>query len=99
MVHKMNDKNVKFKLIAGICLALVILQSLIIFIEELLFKFIRKTAFTRSVVVMIMMVIFTIVILLWSRHKSITLAIFPEKFSKFDIIAGIVTLLIYIFTP
>ena len=91
----MNTNSVKLKLIGRICLALVILQSLFIFIEEITFSIIKKTLFNRSVVIMIMMLIFTIVILLWAKFKDIAISIFPVKFSKSYIIATIITIIIY----
>ncbi|WP_434799295.1 CPBP family intramembrane glutamic endopeptidase [Terrisporobacter vanillatitrophus] len=87
------------KSIKKIIVLLVFLQLLLFTIEQCFFIFFKRTDYFDSMVTMFGMIVITILFIIFTRKKNISLSILPNKFGMFYILITIIATILLIATP
>lgn len=91
--------NVKVKNITFLITLLITLQIALFTIKKFIFLFYPRTDFSDSMSSMIGMLILSIIFIIFSNKKNISLSIFPKDFSRSYIFITILALVLFILTP
>lgn len=89
-----REKNIK-----KIIVLLVFLQLLLFTIEQCFFIFFKRTDYFDSMATMFGMIVITILFIIFTRKKNISLSILPNKFGMFYILITIIAIVLFIATP
>lgn len=82
-----------------IIILLVFLQLLLFGIKKCLFIFFKRTDYFDSMASMFAMIVITILFIIFTRKKNVSLSIFPNKFGIFYILVTIVVVALFMATP
>jgi membrane protease YdiL (CAAX protease family) len=91
--------NGKIRTLLSIVGVLVIIQSLLFGIKQLVFVFVERTNFSDSMASMIAMLFLTLLFVLFAKKRAVSLSVFPRTFNKFYIIGSCVAVALLVSTP
>ncbi len=83
-------------IIAGL---LILLQLLLLGLESFIFLAVERTAFSDSMAAMVSMIVLTALFLAVAKKRRLTLSVFPERFSKWYLIASAAALILLLLAP
>lgn len=85
--------------IRRIIVLLVFLQLLLFGIKQCLFIFFKRTDYFDSMASMFAMMVITVLFIIFTRKRNVSLSIFPDKFGMFYMLVTIVATVLFIAAP
>jgi len=87
------------RVLVGVVIGLAVLQGLLLAGKHLVFLAVERTDLTDQIASMIVMIVLTGVVVTVARHRHMPLSVLPARFSRWYIIATIITAGLLIVTP
>lgn len=92
-------KNIKVKTIIDIIGMIIVIQLLFNCITYVIFIFFERTDYSDHIASMCKMIVFTIIFIIFTKKRKVSLSVFPTNFGKSYIIVTTIAMILYLTTP